>query len=76
MEETLAVEDPRKFYINAWQITQSLILTICANFLFLRIYFIFKLLIGLTICCIYSLFIIDDPMQIFKVTLIKIVSPS
>lgn len=61
-------DDVDKFYyINAWQITQSLILTICANFMFLRIYFIFKLLIGLTICCIYSMFIIDDPMQIFKV---------
>lgn len=59
--------DPKKFYLNAWQITQSLILTICANFLFLRIYFIFKLIIGLTICVIYSLFIIDDPMNIFKV---------
>lgn len=66
MEQNLPMNDPKKYYINAWQITQSLILTICANFLFLRIYFVFKLLIGLTICSIYTLFIIDDPMQIFK----------
>lgn len=70
MEENLPIDDPKKFYINSWQITQSLILTICANFLFLRIYFIFKLMIGLTICCIYSFFIIDDPMQIFKVNVL------
>lgn len=67
MEENLSANDPKKYYINAWQVTQSLILTICANFLFLRIYFVFKLLIGLTICSLYSLFIIEDPMQIFKV---------
>lgn len=67
MEANLPANDPKKFYINAWQITQSLILTICANFLFLRIYFVFKLIIGLAICSIYSIFIIDDPMQIFKV---------
>lgn len=67
LEEEGANTDPKKFYLNAWQITQSLILTICANFLFLRIYFIFKLLVGLAICTIYSLFIIDDPMDIYKV---------
>lgn len=32
--------------LNPWAITQSLILAICTNFLFVRIHFIFKLLIG------------------------------
>lgn len=68
MEVVLPNNDPKKYYINAWQITQSLILTICANFLFLRIHFIFKMIVGLTICISYSMFIIEDPMQIFKVS--------
>lgn len=40
--------------INPWAITESLIMTICMSFLFSRIPFLFKLLVGFIIVCVYG----------------------
>lgn len=54
--------------INSWLITQCLICVLCVNFLFLRIHFIIKLIVGIIINGTYTLLILDDPFLIFEVS--------
>lgn len=52
--------------INPWAITESLIMTICMSFLFSRIPFLFKLLIGSIIVCLYGYFVMDRFEYVFN----------
>ncbi|GAB0100963.1 Adenylate cyclase [Sergentomyia squamirostris] len=52
-------------YLNAWAVTQCLILTICMNFLFLRIHFIIKFVVGLSICVFYVWLVLVGNASVF-----------
>ncbi|XP_059613279.1 adenylyl cyclase X E-like isoform X2 [Phlebotomus argentipes] len=52
-------------YINAWAVTHCLILTICMNFLFLKIHFMVKFSVGLLICVFYLWLVLSGASTIF-----------
>lgn len=58
------------FFFLLQGITQSLILAICVNFLFVRIHFILKLIVGLIIVVFYSWIIFASFGILFEVTLL------
>uniref|UniRef100_A0A7G3AB74 adenylate cyclase n=2 Tax=Lutzomyia longipalpis TaxID=7200 RepID=A0A7G3AB74_LUTLO len=53
-------------YINAWAVTHCLILTICMNFLFLKIHFMIKFTIGMIICIFYTWLVVFGASSIFS----------
>uniref|UniRef100_A0A1L8DZY7 adenylate cyclase n=2 Tax=Nyssomyia neivai TaxID=330878 RepID=A0A1L8DZY7_9DIPT len=52
-------------YINAWAVTHCLILTICMNFLFLKIHFMIKFTFGSIICIFYTWLVVSGAASIF-----------
>lgn len=52
--------------MNSWAVTQSVILAICTTFMFIRVHFIFKLLIASIIVGIYSWIIFAGFNHVFE----------